>query len=102
MGFNCYAPRSLYEKGLSKQEIIDIFIFIDWLMVLPGALVQAFNEKVLKFEEENKMSHVSSIERLGQEKGRARGRIDGAIPSYQKLLSKEQSSNEELRHYSNS
>lgn len=34
--------RRLYEIGYNKQEIINLFQFIDWVMTLPSALEQKF------------------------------------------------------------
>jgi len=92
--------RSLYEKGLSKQEIITIFTLIDWLMVLPKGMNEAFEEKLLTFEQEKQMAYVTSIEKLGHKRGKAEGRQEGRqeglIQSYQSLLDQPETSTEVL------
>ncbi len=62
--------RALYERGYTKQEIIDLFLFIDWIMILPKELDERFAEQLTEYQEEVKMKYVSSVERLGMKKGK--------------------------------
>lgn len=64
--------RNLFERGLSANEIRRLFRLIDWVLLLPVALVQQFRDDLSAIEEEDKMPYVTSIERLGIEKGRDR------------------------------
>jgi uncharacterized protein Smg (DUF494 family) len=34
--------RRLYEQGYERQDILNLFRFLDWLMALPEGLKQAF------------------------------------------------------------
>jgi hypothetical protein len=61
--------RHLYEKGFSKQYIINLFRFIDWLMFLPGNEDALFWEEVSVFEKEGKMPYITSVERIGYKRG---------------------------------
>ncbi len=61
--------KSLYRRGWSKQEIIDLYRFIDWIMALPEGLEKAYHQALVKFEEEVKMQYVTTAERIGIEKG---------------------------------
>ena len=61
--------RNLYERGYSKQDVLNLFRFIDWVMALPKELTRQFNEQVDEYEEEQKMRYITSIERLGMERG---------------------------------
>ena len=88
--------RGLYKKGLSKQEIIDIFILIDWLMVLPEAMEETFKDKLLQFEQEQEMPYITSIERIGRREGQNEGILIGEIRICQELLGQEPSSTEAL------
>ena len=92
--------RGLYEKGLSKKEIIDIFILIDWLMVLPEVMEETFKDRLLQFEQEQEMSYITSIERIGRKEGRREGQNEGVlvgkIQGFENLLGKSESSSEEL------
>ena len=63
----------LYEQGYQKQDIINLFHFIDWVMRLPQDLEKNFLEDLDKYEEKDKMRYVTSVERIGIEKGREEG-----------------------------
>ncbi|MBI4594865.1 MAG: transposase, partial [Candidatus Tectomicrobia bacterium] len=57
--------RMLYERGYGRKEIMEIFRFIDWLMVLPQELENNFVEALRQYEEEKKMRYVTTFERMG-------------------------------------
>lgn len=61
--------RRLYERGYQRQQIIDLFRFIDWVMALPKELEEDFRQQLNVYEEERRMQYVTSIERIGMEKG---------------------------------
>ncbi len=61
--------RRLYERGYQRQQIIDLFRFIDWVMALPKELERDFRQEVNQDEEARRMRYVTSIERLGREDG---------------------------------
>lgn len=65
--------RLLYEQNFSRQDILELFRFIDWLLVLPEALEQEFTQDFSHFEEERKMRYITSVERMGIEKGLQQG-----------------------------
>lgn len=69
--------KQLYKQGYNKQEIIGLYKFIDWIMVLPTELEQQFLQTITTYEEEMKMPYVSSAERFGIEKGLKQGRQEG-------------------------
>jgi hypothetical protein len=61
--------KHLYAQGFGKQDIIELFRFIDWVMVLPEGLEHRFSAELMKDEEEKKMRYITSIERIGIQKG---------------------------------
>ena len=65
--------KMLYKKGYDKQTILELFRFIDWLLVLPEDLENSFEQTLTKYEEEKKMSYITSIERIGIRKGIEQG-----------------------------
>jgi predicted transposase YdaD len=69
--------KSLDEKGFTKDDRNNLYIFIDWLMALPEELEIEFNEDMKRYEEEKNMAYVTSAERLGRKKGREEGREEG-------------------------
>lgn len=62
--------RRLYERGFSREDILRLTRFIDWLLVLPEELEQQFREAHYQLEQEKEMPYVSSYERLAKQEGR--------------------------------
>ena len=69
-------------------------------MVLPEAMEETFKDKLLQFEQEQEMSYITSIERIGRKEGRKEGQNEGIligeIRLCQELLEQEPSSTEVL------
>ncbi len=65
--------RRLYEQGYSRQDVLNLFQFIDWVMSLPEALEQEFWREVRNLEEELRMPYITSVERIGIQKGIEQG-----------------------------
>jgi hypothetical protein len=62
--------RMLFEKGYNREEIIGLFRFIDWIMVLPDELATDFKTELRRDEEAGRMRYVTSIERLAKVEGK--------------------------------
>ena len=62
--------RRLYEQGYERQDILNLFRFIDWVLELPEGLKQVFRAELEQYEQERQMPYVTSIEQMGIEKGR--------------------------------
>jgi hypothetical protein len=62
--------RLLYERGYERQDIINLFRFIDWILELPFELKRSFRDELEEYERENQMPYVTSIERMGIEQER--------------------------------
>ncbi|KPQ33589.1 MAG: hypothetical protein HLUCCA11_17795 [Phormidesmis priestleyi Ana] len=69
--------RRLYERGYNKSDIINLFRFIDWVMVLPKGLESSFWTELKAYEETRKVPYITSVERLGFERGLQEGRQEG-------------------------
>ena len=65
--------RMLYERGYDQERIRSLYLYIEWLMALPKGLEQQFNKQLLQYEEEQKMTYILTIERMGIEKGIKQG-----------------------------
>jgi hypothetical protein len=65
--------RRLYEQGYEREDVINLFQFIDWLMRLPEELEQEFWQQVRELEEERRMPYITSVERIGIQKGIEQG-----------------------------
>ena len=66
--------RLLYERGYSREQVVELFVIIDWMMQLPSGLEVEFVEAVYAMQEEKKMPYVNTIERVEREKERQFGR----------------------------
>ncbi len=62
--------RRLYQNGFSRQQVIDFFRFIDWVLHLPDEADKRLWKEIVDFEESQKMPYISSVERFGILKGR--------------------------------
>ena len=69
--------RRLYRAGYRRQDIINLFRFIDWVMYLPEELDDAVWHTIQEYEEANKMDYVTSVERIGIRKGMQQGLEQG-------------------------
>lgn len=65
--------RRLYQRGYQQQDIINLFRFIDWVMQLPEGLDEVFWQKVTEIEEADNMPYITSVERIGIQKGLKQG-----------------------------
>jgi predicted transposase/invertase (TIGR01784 family) len=63
----------LYERGYGRQEVIDLFRFIDWVLTLPAELEESFTQDLAVYEGERNMTYITSVERIGFK--RAQGKI---------------------------
>lgn len=79
--------KRLYKKGYSKNEISNLYKFIDFVIGLPKPLELEYINEVNQLEEMIKMAYVTSMERYGKiifrkqgiEEGRVEGRVEGRI-----------------------
>ena len=65
----------LYERHFSREQILNLYRFIDWLMVLPELLSKKFNTQHKEYEEDRKMPYITTAERIGREEGRQEGML---------------------------
>ena len=88
----------LYQRGWGKQQVIDLFSVLDWMMRLPEQLKRSLWHNIEVLEEQEKMRYVTSVEQIGIEKGllqgmqrglmqgRAEGRLEGEQSGEAKAL----------------
>ena len=61
--------RLLYKRNWERQRIIDLFAVLDWMMRLPDDLQRGLWQKLSHLERNRHMPYVTSVERIGIEKG---------------------------------
>jgi len=77
--------KGLYQRGMSADDVRQLFHVLDWMMDLPKPLEITFRDELTRFEKEKVMSNVTTIESLGREEGLSqglslgltKGRLDG-------------------------
>jgi len=65
--------RNLYDLGYNAEELREIFRLIDWMMTLREDLNQKFEQELTALEESLNMPYVTSVERIAEARGEARG-----------------------------
>lgn len=65
--------RGLYEQGYERREVMNLFRFIDWVMILPKGLEREFWQELKVYEEERRMPYITSVEQIGFERGVEQG-----------------------------
>ncbi|MBF0160408.1 MAG: hypothetical protein HQL58_12895, partial [Magnetococcales bacterium] len=61
--------RQFYQHGFDRQQIIDLFHFVDWVMRLPQEMERQLWQEIGQLEEEKKMPYISSVQRIGERQG---------------------------------
>jgi hypothetical protein len=59
--------RRLFEQGFDQQDIMELFLFLDWLMELPRGLKREFKDELALYQQEKKMPYISTIEEITRE-----------------------------------
>jgi hypothetical protein len=78
--------RSLYEQGYERQDILNLFRFIDWILELPEGLKQSFRNELEEYERERQMPYVTSIEQMAEAKGEEREKQTIALKMLQENI----------------
>ncbi|MCP3996144.1 MAG: transposase, partial [bacterium] len=69
--------RELYERGYEREDVLEFFRFLDWLLVLPEEMKESFRQRIEELEQGSKMKYVTSIERLARQEGHQEGHQEG-------------------------
>ncbi len=77
--------KSLYRRGWARQDILELFRVIDWLLQLPAALEDRLWTEMQDHEEATQMRYVTSVERIGMRKGMEKGLQQG-LESERRIL----------------
>jgi hypothetical protein len=64
-----------HERGYSRRLILDLYIFVDWVMVLTPKLEREVDQEIEAFEKAKRMKYITNMERRGLERGRQEGQI---------------------------
>ncbi len=78
--------RQLYKAGYTKENLLELYRLIDWLMVLPTVEERLFLQDVTEIEEEARMRYITSAERIGREDGLAQGKLEGQRKALRQIV----------------
>lgn len=67
--------RNLYDRGLTRARILELFNCMDWFMALSPSLEDDFSHELTKLEDEKRMPLMNMFERRGRKEGRKEGRV---------------------------
>lgn len=84
--FKLSLMKRLYDQGFERQDIINLYSLIDWMMTLTSELQVEFNQEITQYEEKMKMPYITSIERIGEQRGEQRGELRGKLLEAQQLI----------------
>jgi flagellar biosynthesis/type III secretory pathway protein FliH len=69
--------RQLYQHGWSREDVLNIHRFLDFVLVLPPALDLNYVNELKNIEQELQVEYITSVERVGIEKGLQQGLQQG-------------------------
>ncbi len=69
----------LYKNDWDKDKVVNFFAILDWLMHLPPIEALKFNQELAQLDEERKMQYITSVERIGMQKGLQQGLEQGLV-----------------------
>lgn len=78
--------RRLYRLGYGREQIVQLFRFIEWLLRLPPELEDRTWREIRAFEEAEQMTYITYGERIGLERGRAEGRQEGQLEGLREAI----------------
>jgi hypothetical protein len=58
--------RKLYQQGFEREDVLNLLVFVDWMLTLPLDLEAEFKTEVEQLEAEQRMQYVTSFERLAR------------------------------------
>jgi len=71
--------RLLYQRGYRREQVIELFKFIDWMIRLPDNLAIKLKDSIDQIEEELHMAYVTSVERIATQEGILQGMQQGKL-----------------------
>ncbi|MDU9050030.1 MAG: hypothetical protein Q3M30_14370 [Candidatus Electrothrix sp. Rat3] len=75
--FRMELTKELYDRAYTKEQVIRLYRFIDYVLTLPKPKALEFRNALEQFEEGRKMPYVTSTERIAREEGMMQGITQG-------------------------
>ena len=67
------------KRGASRDAILNLFRFIDWILQLPDDIASQFWLELRQYAEAHKMPYITSVERIGRQEGKQEGLREGLL-----------------------
>ncbi len=80
--------KRLYERGYDRSTIINLFAFVDWILILSNEAKVSFWQELRTYEEEQQMPYITSVEQIGYDRGMKEGQEEKAITIALNMLRK--------------
>jgi len=74
--FRMELTKELYLRNYSKEQVIRLYRFIDYVLKLPKLKALQFKKELELFEEGRRMPYVTSTEMIAREEGMLRGQLE--------------------------
>ena len=74
--FRMELTKELYLRNYSKEQVIRLYRFIDYVLKLPKLKALQFKKELELFEEGRKMQYVTSTEMIARKEGLLRGQLE--------------------------
>jgi len=71
--------KGLYEKGYTRENVLSLFRFINWMMALPDVLEQQLEIELSTYEEERRMLYITPLERRAIQRGKLEERRETVL-----------------------
>jgi predicted transposase/invertase (TIGR01784 family) len=69
----------LYKRGDDRSAILNLFAFIDWILILSTEAKASFWQELRTYEEERQMPYITSVEQIGYDRGKVEERKSIAL-----------------------
>lgn len=84
--FRMELTKELYQKNYSKEQVIRLYRFIDYVLKLPKLKALQFKQELELFEEGRRMPYVTSTEMIAREEGLMQGQLQNAKEAVLEVL----------------
>jgi hypothetical protein len=91
--FRMELTRELYDGNYTKEQVIRLYRFIDYILTLPKPKALQFRKELKEFEEGRKMPYMTSTERIAREEGMMQGITQGITEGMMQGISRGQLEN---------
>ncbi|WNZ44058.1 hypothetical protein Q2T42_19690 [Leptolyngbya boryana CZ1] len=75
--YTAFSLRHFFLAFALRQDIRNLYEFLDWVMILPEPIEDQFWQELKQFEEAQNVAYITNAERIGRREGFKEGRQEG-------------------------